>query len=107
LRSFKAVEYWMCHVVVPYAIDGSMSSMSVTGRLTRSVPPFLTPLLLELPLAGPAATRRLRPTASMAMENHDRLCTIALLSLLDGPVHPPGGARRSPYETETLCKPDC
>jgi hypothetical protein len=59
----------------------------------------LMPLLDGLLLAGPArlaATRRLAPIASMATENHVRLCTIALLSSLEPARTPARGCEALP-----------
>src|SRR5215204_4563563 len=72
--------------------------MSPPGMLMRRVPPrFVVELTLSaepgwLPAgpAKPAATSRLAPTASMAMESHDRLCT------LDSFRHPGRAPRPTP-----------
>src|SRR6266540_381654 len=49
-----------------------MSSMSLPGKFTRSVPPCLNVVVAESLPAGLAATRRLAPTANVQAASHSR-----------------------------------
>src|SRR6266508_468618 len=49
-----------------------MSSMSLPGKFTRSVPPCLNVVVAESLPSGLAATRRLAPTANVQAASHSR-----------------------------------